>query len=58
MVLERIVEVARDLLGARYAAIGVIGPDGLLEQFIHLGMDAETVAAIGDPPKGRGCWER
>ena len=54
MVLERIVEVARDLLGARYAAIGVIGPDGLLEQFIHLGMDADTVAAIGDPPKGKG----
>ncbi len=54
MVLERIVEVARELLGARYAAIGVIGPDGLLEQFIHLGMDAETVAAIGDPPKGKG----
>ena len=54
MVLQRIVEVARDLLGARYAAIGVIGPDGLLEQFIHLGMDAETVAAIGDPPKGKG----
>ena len=54
MVLQRIVEVARDLLGPRYGAIGVIGPDGLLEQFIHLGMDADTVAAIGDLPDGKG----
>ena len=55
MVLQRIVEVARDLVGARYGAIGVIGRDGLLEQFIHLGMDADTVAAIGDLPEGREC---
>ena len=54
MVLERIVEVARDLVGARYGAIGVIGPDGRLEQFVHLGMDADTVAAIGDLPDGKG----
>ena len=54
MVLERIVEVARDLVGARYGAIGVIGPGGRLEQFIHLGMDADTVAAVGDLPEGKG----
>ena len=55
LVLQRIVEVARDLVGARYGAIGVLGPDGLLEQFIHLGMDADTVAAIEDLPQGKGC---
>ena len=54
MVLRRIVEAARDLIGARYAALGVIGDDGLLQEFIHLGMDAATVATIGELPKGRG----
>jgi signal transduction histidine kinase len=54
MVLRRIVEAARDLVGARYAALGVIGDDGLLQEFIHLGMDSDTVASIGDLPKGLG----
>src|SRR6478735_11106587 len=39
VVLRRIVEAARDLLGARYAALGVIGHDGVaLEQFVYTGM--------------------
>ena len=41
-VLRRIVDTARDVAGARYAALGVIGADGLLEQFLHVGM-AEDV---------------
>ncbi len=53
-VLRLIVEAARDLVGARYAALGVIGDDGLLEQFVHVGMDDHTVARIGELPKGRG----
>lgn len=53
-VLRRIVEAARDVAGARFAALGVIGPDGLLEQFITVGMDDETIRAIGELPKGRG----
>lgn len=53
-VLRRIVEAARELAGARYAALGVIGVDGSLEQFIHVGMDDSTVAVIGELPKGRG----
>jgi signal transduction histidine kinase len=52
--LRRVVESARDIVGAQYAALGVVGPDGALEQFIHCGMDATTVAAIGELPKGRG----
>ena len=54
MVLRRIVEAAQDLVGARYAALGVIGDDGLLQEFIHLGMDSDTVARIGDLPRGLG----
>jgi len=53
-VLRRIVETARDVAGARYAALGVIGADGWLEQFLHVGMDEDTVRAIGELPKGRG----
>jgi signal transduction histidine kinase len=53
-VLQRIVEAARDLVKARYGALGVIGADGLLEQFIHVGMDDATVSEIGELPKGRG----
>ncbi|HEX5940374.1 MAG TPA: GAF domain-containing protein, partial [Dehalococcoidia bacterium] len=53
-VLRRIVETARDVASARYAALGVIGADGLLEQFLHVGMDEQAVRAIGELPKGRG----
>ena len=53
-VLRRIVEAARAIAGARYAALGVIGPDGMLEQFIHSGMDDATVERIGHLPTGRG----
>ncbi len=54
VVLRRVVEAARAVAGARYAALAVIGPDGVLEQFVHAGMDAATVAAIGRLPKNRG----
>jgi two-component system, NarL family, sensor histidine kinase DevS len=54
-VLERIVEAAARLTGARYAALGVIDPSGsALERFVTTGLDEQGVAAIGDPPHGRG----
>jgi signal transduction histidine kinase len=54
VVLRQITVAARDLLGARYAALGVIGRDGELEQFVHAGMDDALVAAIGGLPRGKG----
>ena len=54
VVLRRIVEVARELLGARYAALGVVGRDGQLEQFVHAGIADDLVAEIGELPRGRG----
>ncbi len=54
LVLRRIVEAAAKVVGARYAALGVLGPDGLLEQFVHTGMDEETVRRIGHLPQGHG----
>ena len=54
VVLRQIVAAAQDLVGARYAALGVLGRDGELEQFVHEGMDEELVARIGDLPRGHG----
>jgi signal transduction histidine kinase len=53
-VLRRIVEAACELLRARYGALGVIGPDRRLEQFIHVGIDEDLAAQIGHLPEGRG----
>jgi signal transduction histidine kinase len=54
-VLQRIVEAAARVTEARYAALGVIDPSGTaLEKFVTTGVDAETHAAIGQLPRGRG----
>jgi len=53
-VLRRVVDAARTIARAEYGALGVLAPDGRLEQFVHVGMDAATVAAIGDLPSGKG----
>jgi signal transduction histidine kinase len=53
--LQRIVETAAELTGARYAALGVIDRSGHgLERFLTTGIDQQTRAAIGDLPAGRG----
>jgi signal transduction histidine kinase len=54
LVLRRIVESALHLVGADYGALGVVGADGLLEEFVHVGMDDDTVSAIGHLPEGLG----
>lgn len=56
--LERIVRAACDLSGARYGALGVIGPDRELTDFITHGIDPETHARIGALPRGRGVLGR
>src|SRR5204863_6238019 len=53
--LQRLVETAAELTGARYAALGVIDESGnALERFVTTGIDAATHAAIGELPRGRG----
>jgi len=54
VVLRQIVESARKLVGARYGALGVIGEDGTLSEFVNVGLDFETVERIGDLPEGKG----
>jgi signal transduction histidine kinase len=54
-VLSSVVEAARELTGARYAALGVLDPEGReLERFINVGIDEETRRDIGNLPRGRG----
>jgi signal transduction histidine kinase len=53
--LQRIVEAACALVGARYGALGVIGAERTdLSDFITHGIDPATHAKIGDLPRGRG----
>ncbi|MGC1213375.1 MAG: GAF domain-containing sensor histidine kinase [Micromonospora sp.] len=52
--LQRIVESACELVGARYGALGVIGPDRMLHDFIIHGISEDLHAKIGDLPHGRG----
>jgi signal transduction histidine kinase len=55
VVLERVLETAREVTGARYAALGVLNESGdRLERFLTVGVDDETRLAIGDEPRGRG----
>ena len=55
-VLNRIVETAADLADAKYAALGVLDPNGesRLSQFVTVGIDEDVRAKIGDLPLGRG----
>ncbi|NEE00660.1 sensor histidine kinase [Phytoactinopolyspora halotolerans] len=53
-VLGRIVESATNLVDCRYGALGVIGDDGQLAQFIPVGLSEEEIARIAEWPHGRG----
>jgi two-component system, NarL family, sensor histidine kinase DevS len=54
-VLQSVLEAARELTGARYAALGVLNDRGDgLEQFLTIGIDEATRARIGDLPQGHG----
>ena len=53
-VLQVIVDEVRPLVGARYAALGIVDGDGVMERFITSGIDLETRLAIGDLPHGKG----
>ena len=52
--LQVIVDQVRPLLGARYAALGIVGSDGRMERFITSGISAYERAMIGPIPEGHG----
>ena len=54
-VLQEVVDAAREVVGARYAALGVLGPDRTsVARFITSGLDEAMRQKIGDPPRGHG----
>ena len=53
-VLQKIVGVARDVAGARYAALGIFNENGEVVQFLTAGLTNEERARIGPLPRGRG----
>jgi signal transduction histidine kinase len=53
-VLQRLVESARELVGARYAALGTPDGDGGFSRFLTAGMSDELVAALGPLPRTHG----
>ena len=57
VVLERVLESARELTGARYAALGVLYASGNnLDRFLTLGLDDATRAGIGELPRIATAW--
>jgi signal transduction histidine kinase len=54
-VLEQVLAAARELTGARYAAVGILGDDKhVLDSFLFVGIDDEQRARIGSLPRGQG----
>lgn len=54
-VLQKVVETATEVIGARYAALGVLSEDGTsLSSFVTAGIDPATHRKIGALPRGRG----
>ncbi|MEV6235600.1 GAF domain-containing protein [Lentzea sp. NPDC051838] len=52
--LQRIVQAAVELVGARYGALGVLGSRHNLSQFVYVGIDPETRSHMGHLPEGKG----
>lgn len=52
--LRRIVQSAVELGEAHYGALGVLGDDGTLAEFVYEGIDAEARERIGPLPEGHG----
>ncbi|MGQ0702970.1 MAG: GAF domain-containing sensor histidine kinase [Gemmatimonadales bacterium] len=54
-ILQQVADLAAGIIGARYAAIGLLNPDRkTLESFTVSGLTLEQRNAIGTPPLGKG----
>jgi signal transduction histidine kinase len=53
-VLQRLVECARELAGARFAALGIPDGEGGFRRFLVAGMDDGLIAAMGPLPRTHG----
>lgn len=52
--LQKVVDAARQLTGARFGALGTLGADGLHTAFVHSGISPEVAATMGSLPAGHG----
>lgn len=52
--LQRVADLAREVVGASYAAVGVLRDEGMLARFVFSGLSREQANEIGDLPEGRG----
>jgi GAF domain-containing protein len=56
-VLRQVLETARELTAARYAALGILDEDKEeLERFLFVGIDEATRREIGPLPRVAACW--
>src|SRR5438128_7865917 len=55
IVLKKVVEQARALVGSKYGALSVVGDDGVIKSFITSGISDERRAEVAPPPAGRGA---
>jgi hypothetical protein len=55
VVLKQIVAAAVKLVDARFGALGVVGEDGRLAEFVPVGLDEAEIAGIDHWPEGRAC---
>lgn len=53
-VMQRVVDMAAELLDARYAALGIADADGVIERFFTFGLTPAERARIGPLPRGEG----
>jgi len=54
MVLQQVADLSRELVSATYSALGIMGQDGSLVQFITSGISRPDRDKIGDAPRGHG----
>ncbi|MFC3454941.1 sensor histidine kinase [Amycolatopsis speibonae] len=52
--LQRIVQAAVELVDAQYGALGVVGDEDGLSQFVYVGIEPDVRATMGHLPEGRG----
>jgi signal transduction histidine kinase len=53
-VLQLMADSVRELVGARYSALGIVDASGRIERFITSGITPEQRARLGAPPSGHG----
>ena len=57
IVLQKVVDLSRELVSARYGALGVLNDSGTgFQQFITSGITDDQRSLIGSPPHGRGLF--